>query len=97
MAADDRGNPGAILEDNKARVRRYVEEFQSAGNPATADALVAADIIHHHGPALTTGGPAAGRSARRSARAVGRAPEADQRNLLALESLRTVLARHFEL
>jgi hypothetical protein len=48
-------------------------------------------------PTLTTGGPAAGHPARRPARAVGRAPEADQRNLLALESLRTVLARHFEL
>jgi steroid delta-isomerase-like uncharacterized protein len=42
-----------LLEDNKARVRRYVEEFQSAGNVETADALVAADIIHHHGPAWT--------------------------------------------
>jgi hypothetical protein len=33
MAGDDRSNRGAILEDSKARVRRYVEEFQSGGNP----------------------------------------------------------------
>jgi predicted ester cyclase len=50
-AADDCANRGAILEDNKARVRRYVQEFQSAGNAGTA--LVAADILHHHGPAWT--------------------------------------------
>jgi steroid delta-isomerase-like uncharacterized protein len=42
-----------MLEHNKERVRRYVEEFQSAGNVETADALVAADIIHHHGPGWT--------------------------------------------
>ena len=48
--AQDRG---IRLEDNKARVRRYVEEFQSAGKEETADALVAPDIIHHHGPGWT--------------------------------------------
>ena len=32
MAADDCSDRGALLEDNKARVHRYVEEFQSAGN-----------------------------------------------------------------
>ena len=30
MAADDRSDQGALLEDNKARVRRDVEAFQSA-------------------------------------------------------------------
>jgi hypothetical protein len=53
MAADDRANREAALEGNKARVRRYVQEFQSAGNAETADVLVAADIPHHHGPAWT--------------------------------------------
>jgi predicted ester cyclase len=42
-----------MLEDNKARVRRYVDEFQSAGKEEAADALVAADIIHHFGLAWT--------------------------------------------
>jgi hypothetical protein len=50
---NDRPRGGAVVEDNKARVRRYVEEFQSGGKVETADALVAADILHHHGPGWT--------------------------------------------
>lgn len=40
-----------MLEDNKALVRRYVEDFQSAGKVETANELVDTDIIHHFGPA----------------------------------------------
>jgi steroid delta-isomerase-like uncharacterized protein len=40
-----------MVEDNKARVRRYVEDFQSAGKVETANELVATDIVHYRGPA----------------------------------------------
>ncbi len=40
-----------MLEDNKALVRRFVDEFQVAGKAAVADELVAADLTHHSGPA----------------------------------------------
>lgn len=33
------------IEQNKALVRRFVEEFWSAGNPAAADELIAEDAI----------------------------------------------------
>ena len=40
-----------MLEDNKALVRRFVEEFQAAGKAEVVDELVAADLTHHSGPA----------------------------------------------
>jgi hypothetical protein len=36
---------------NKAVVRRYVEEYQVGGREEVADELVAANFIHHAGPA----------------------------------------------
>ncbi len=36
---------------NKAVVRRYVEEYQVGGREEVADELVAANFIHHGGPA----------------------------------------------
>ncbi len=44
---------GSSLWDNKAVVRRYVEEYQTGGREAVAAELVAADFIHHSGPAWT--------------------------------------------
>ena len=40
-----------MLKDNKALVRRFVTDFQAAGNAEVADELVAADLTHHSGPA----------------------------------------------
>jgi steroid delta-isomerase-like uncharacterized protein len=42
-----------MLDDNKALVRRFVDEFQTAGKVEVVDELVAADLIHHSGPAWT--------------------------------------------
>ena len=42
-----------MLEDNKAVVRRFVNEFQAAGKAEVADELVAAYLTHHSGPAWT--------------------------------------------
>jgi steroid delta-isomerase-like uncharacterized protein len=38
-------------EENKAVVRRYVEEYQIGGRSEVATELVAEDLIHHSGPA----------------------------------------------
>lgn len=38
-------------EENKAVVRRYVEEYQTGGRVEVATELVAEDFIHHSGPA----------------------------------------------
>jgi steroid delta-isomerase-like uncharacterized protein len=38
-------------DENKAVVRRYVEEYQIGGREEVADELVAANFIHHGGPA----------------------------------------------
>jgi steroid delta-isomerase-like uncharacterized protein len=44
---------GSDLRDHKAVVRRYVDEYQTGGREAVAAELVAADFIHHSGPAWT--------------------------------------------
>ena len=40
-----------MLEDNKALVRRFVDEFQTAGKVEVIDELIAADLTHQSGPA----------------------------------------------
>jgi steroid delta-isomerase-like uncharacterized protein len=40
-----------MLEHNKALVRRFVDEFQTAGKVEVVDELIAADLTHHSGPA----------------------------------------------
>jgi steroid delta-isomerase-like uncharacterized protein len=37
------------LDENKAIVRRYVEEYQVGGREEVADELLAADFVHHSG------------------------------------------------
>jgi predicted ester cyclase/SAM-dependent methyltransferase len=44
---------GHMSEENKALVRRFVDEFQTAGKAEVANELAAADLIHHSGPAWT--------------------------------------------
>ena len=40
-----------MSEENKALVRRFVDEFQTAGKAEVANELAASDLIHHSGPA----------------------------------------------
>jgi len=42
---------GHMSEENKALVRRFVDEFQTAGKAEVANELAASDLIHHSGPA----------------------------------------------
>lgn len=53
-------------EDNKALVRRFVDEFQAAGKTEVADELVAADLTHHSGPAWTRAATAGAAQARQA-------------------------------
>lgn len=40
-----------MLEENKAIVRRFVDEFQGGRNEEVADELLASGFVHHHGQA----------------------------------------------
>ena len=59
----------SLQEDNKAVVRRWVEEFKNRGDEAASDELRSPDFVNHSAPPGAPDGPDAGKRAFRAMRA----------------------------